>query len=121
MQAPSAWVHKENERSLGSLGVEKGTGWIGLGKEKYVLKPNSSGSVKGKKTLAHAKALQDNSSGTTRLAKGKVLSLTHHAQDQTALNCDGDQQPWGSSGFKFTTTPYPDLGCQFKGQDHRES
>ena len=56
VQAPNAWVHKEGVRSPESMGVEKGSGQNGLGKEKYGLKPNSSVSVKGKKALARAKA-----------------------------------------------------------------
>ena len=66
VKAPNAW---------------KDTGRTGLGKEKQNSKPNSSVSVKGKKALARAKAIQDNSSGTTRVAKGKVNPLTHHAKD----------------------------------------
>ena len=81
VKAPNAWAQKVSERSPESLGVEKDTGQTGLGKEKQNSKPNSSVSVKGKKALARAKAIQDNSSGTTRVAKGKVNPLTHHAKD----------------------------------------
>ena len=81
MKAPNTLAQKVSERSPESLGVEKDTDRTGLGKEKQTLKPNSSVSVKGKKALAHAKAIQDNSSSTTRVAKGKVDPLTHHAKD----------------------------------------
>ena len=121
MKAPNAWAQKGSERSPESLGVEKGTGRTGLGKEKPTLKPNSSALVKGKKAPTHAKAIQDNSSGTTRVAKGKVNPLTHHAKDRPSQSCDGDQQPWGSSEFKFTAALYPYLGFQFEGRDRRES
>ena len=121
MKAPNTLAQKVSERSPESLGVEKDTDRTGLGKEKQTLKPNSSVSVKGKKALARAKAIQDNSSGTTKVAKGKVNPLTHHAKDQLSQSCDGDQQPWGSSELKFTTAPYLDLGFQFEGRDCRES
>nr|POE49862.1 hypothetical protein CFP56_26778 [Quercus suber] len=121
VKAPNAWVQKEGEGSLASMGVEKGTGRTGLGKEKINPKPNLSVSVKGKKAIARARALQDNSPGSIKVAKGKVHSLTHHAQDRTTQNCDGDQQPWGSSGFQFTATPYPDLVCQDEGRGRRKS
>ena len=66
---------------LRKMSIFLGWGRTGLGKEKQNSKPNSSVSVKGKKALAPAKAIQDNSSGTTRVAKGKVNPLTHHAKD----------------------------------------
>ena len=106
---------------LRKMSIFLGWGRTGLGKEKQNSKPNSSVSVKGKKALARAKAIQDNSSGTTRVGKGKVDPLTHHAKDRPSQSCDGDQQPWGSSELNFTAAPYPDLGFQFEGRDRRES
>nr|POE57017.1 hypothetical protein CFP56_02045 [Quercus suber] len=93
MKAPNAWVPKGGEGSPNSMGVEKGSGRTGLGNEKHHLKPNSCASVKGKKSLARARTLQYNSFGSTKVAKGKVLSLTHHAKDRSAQSDDGGQQP----------------------------
>lgn len=103
------------------MGVEKDIGRAGLGKEKYVLKPNSKDLVKEKGALAHAKAFQNIYYDTVREAEEKKLPLTFHTQDRSTQSSDGSQQLQDSPGFHFTATPWPEMGFQFGGRDRRDS
>jgi len=120
VKAPNTWAQKEVEGQSDSVGVDKGVGRTGLGKEKKGSKPNQSDSVKGKKALARARALQANSSGPARVERGKSPSLIHHTQTRPAQSYNGDQQPQVPPGFQFTAASCPETGCKVEGSDRRE-
>lgn len=107
VKGPSSWALKDYEGSPKSVGLEKGSSWDGLGKDKGVLKPNAKNSVKGKKALARARASQTNSLSAVRIAgrKNSPSSLLTH--DGESQNGDEDQRPRNSPEFLFTSAPWP--------------
>ena len=120
----NSWAKKGAVVSPDSIGVENNVDRTGLGKEMQTLKPKQSDSllsvsVKGKKTLARGKALQVNSSGTNRAAKGKIFSLNQYTQGSSTQRCDGGQGSRASSDFQFTATSCSEMAVQVEGNDYR--
>lgn len=103
------------------MGLEKGSSWDGLGKDKGVLKPNAKNLVKGKKALARARASQTNSLSAVRIAgrKNSPSSLLTH--DGESQNGDEDQCLRNSPEFLFTSAPWPGTSSQSREGDHRGS
>jgi len=110
VKAPNSWALKEIEESPNSMGLEKDANQDGLGKDKGALKPNAKNSMKGKKALARARAIQSSSLGAARVAKEKTLPSSlpnHNIKSQIS---DGDQQSWDSSSFLLTSVPWLERG-----------
>ena len=76
---------------------------MGLEKDdKGALKTNTKNSVKGKKALAHAKAVQNGSSDAFRLADQKTLL--------SSQGRDGDRTPRDMPIIMLTSKPWPGMG-----------
>jgi len=120
VKTPSTRTEEEMEGQPKSMGVDKNAGRTGLGKEKIGFKPNQGDSVKGKKALARARALQANSPSAARAERGKSVPLFQRTQTRLALNFDGDQQPGVPPGFQFTAATCPETDWKMDGNENSE-
>ena len=119
----NSWEKKDVKGSPGSVGVEMVRGRTGLGREQVPKPshsaPNQSGSVKGKKSLAHARTLNVNSPDAVRATENKIHSLKHHTQVRPVHSYDANQQPRFSSHFQFTVATCLEVGLKIGGRDRR--
>ena len=82
VKTPGNWALKEAEGRAKNFGVDKVVDRAGLGKEKRGVKPSQSVSVKGKKSLARARAFQALSSGAAGAERENFSSLIHTTQNR---------------------------------------